>query len=104
MAKKAYWKMTAAELARATKAYNRPIPLSETRPLTPKMRRKWERAMGPGRPKIGEGAKPVLVTIEGALLRRADAYAKRKGITRAELVARGLKAVLPKSSSKRGAA
>ncbi|HEY8751661.1 MAG TPA: hypothetical protein VIM11_27010 [Tepidisphaeraceae bacterium] len=44
-----------------------------------------------GRPRVGRGAKRVLITVEGALLKRADAYAKQHGLNRSELIARGLK-------------
>jgi hypothetical protein len=42
-ARKPYWEMTAAELAEATKEFDRPIPLSKTRPLTKEERAKFER-------------------------------------------------------------
>ena len=44
--------------------------------------------------RTGLGAKPVSVTIEADLLRRADAYARRHGLTRAALIARGLETVI----------
>lgn len=48
----------------------------------------------PGRPKEGRGAHVISVSVERSLLERSDALAKKMGITRARLVARGLKAVL----------
>jgi hypothetical protein len=47
-----------------------------------------------GRPRVGKGAKRVLVTIERGLLKDADAYAKRRGLTRAALISKGLRTVL----------
>ena len=47
-----------------------------------------------GRPKKGEGAAAVRVTIERSLLRRADRYAEVAGFTRSQLIAKGLEAVL----------
>jgi hypothetical protein len=49
-----------------------------TRPLTARDRKDLARGARrhPGRPKKGEGAQRVLVTIEGGLLRRAGAYCK----------------------------
>jgi hypothetical protein len=47
-----------------------------------------------GRPRIGKGAKTIALTVELGLLRRADAQAKQEGISRAQLIARGLQAVL----------
>jgi hypothetical protein len=84
------------EKERIWASFNRSIPLSETRALTPTERRAWERAKRkPGRPPKGEGATAVSVTIERGLLRRADAYAKSQGMTRAQLITRGLSAILP---------
>lgn len=47
-----------------------------------------------GRPRKGEGAKRVLITVERGLLRKADFYAKTKGLSRSELIAKALKSVL----------
>src|SRR5262245_12247185 len=43
-----------------------------------------------GRPRVGSGAKRVLITIESTLLRRSDAYAHKHGLTRSALIALGL--------------
>ena len=51
----------------------------------------------PGRPKIGEGAKVVSLSIEGDLLRKADALAKKRKLTRSELVLEALRAALAKA-------
>ena len=48
----------------------------------------------PGRPRQGQGAKVISVTVERNLLARSDALAKNMGVTRAGMIARGLKAVL----------
>jgi len=48
----------------------------------------------PGRPKEGRGAHVISISVERDLLKRSDDLAKSLGITRARLVARGLKAVL----------
>ena len=75
--------------------YNRPVPLSETRPLTPTERKRWEKAKKRmGRPKVGKGAKVISLSVEGGLLERADAYASKNGISRAQLFARGVETVL----------
>jgi len=47
-----------------------------------------------GRPKVGKGAKTISLTVEQDLLKRADSYAKLHGISRAKLVAQGLRAIL----------
>jgi hypothetical protein len=65
------------------------------RPLTPTENAQWERARR-GRPKkpIGRKAARVLFTIEPELLEKADRYAREHGLTRAQLIANGLRTVL----------
>ena len=83
------------EKERIWESYNRPVPLSETRPLNAAERRQWARMKRKsGRPTRGEGAKAVRVTIEGGLLRRVDRYAETAGFTRSQLIAKGLEALL----------
>jgi hypothetical protein len=53
------------------------------------------KAMGRGRPKLGKGTRVVSVTVEIDLLERADAYARKAGLKRAELFTQGLKCVVP---------
>lgn len=47
-----------------------------------------------GRPVVGEGAKVISLTVERSLLARADALAKKRGISRAALVAQSLETIL----------
>ncbi len=49
------------------------------------------RNRGRGRPRVGRGSKTIALTIELGLLKRADAYAKREGLKRAQLVAQALR-------------
>lgn len=64
-------------------------------PLSPTSRKLWQKAKRKrGRRKIGAGAAKVLVSVEKQLLRRADALAKREGISRSQLFARGLSALM----------
>jgi len=69
--------------------------LARSRPLNAGERRQWKRFQAKmGRPKVGKGAKTISLTVEKDLLKRADAYAKQHGISRAKLVARGLEVIL----------
>jgi hypothetical protein len=90
---KPYWEMTTAELREATKEFDKEfVP---TRPLSTRMRAQLRRArLGPGRPKIGKGAKSVLISVEQGLLEDADAFARKYRLSRSELFARGLRTVL----------
>ncbi len=93
---KPYWEMTTEELREATKEFDVP---SDTdygfRPLTPKERAQWNRIKRrPGRPKVGKGAKSVLISVEQGLLENVDAFAKRNNLSRSELFSRGAKTIL----------
>jgi hypothetical protein len=69
--------------------------IARSRPLNARERRQWQRFKNKiGRPKVGNGAKTISLTVEKGLLKKADAYAKRHGMSRAKLVAAGLNAVL----------
>jgi hypothetical protein len=52
-----------------------------------------------GRPIVGKGAKVVPISIERGLLKAADAFAKRHGLKRSQLVAQGLRLVMGKTSA-----
>jgi hypothetical protein len=84
---------------KAWASVDRDIPESEARPLTPGEQAEWDafarRAKAKrGRPRVGKGAERINVTVERGLLSRADAFAKQHGYTRAQVVAKGLAAVL----------
>jgi hypothetical protein len=65
-------------------------------------RRLDARVRGRGRPKVGQGARRVLVTVEGGLLKRVDAWAKRHGMSRSELVSSACRRVVEGIGSGRG--
>ena len=92
---KTYWEMNTQELAAATAEFDEEFVADTFHPLTPEQRQIWEssrpkRAKTKGR----NGQEIVSVPIEKKLLARSDALAKKMGISRARLIARGLKAVL----------
>jgi len=98
-----YGRMTERELDAVVASLERPIALSETRPLTPAERREWNRVKrGPGRPRRGKGARVISLSVEQSLLDKADSAAKRAGISRAALFAMGLKSVLGRSGKLAG--
>ena len=87
-------KMSRAELDRLGVEAER-ITYENTRPLSPADRRALDRAARKGgRPRIGAGAKRINVTVEQRLLKKADAYARRHRLTRAAVVAEGLRKLL----------
>lgn len=76
--------------------------LAESKPLSPAQRSRWKRVkknLG-GRPKLGKfGTAIVSVTVEKELLRKADAFAKAKGINRSELFSRGVRLAMAASAA-----
>ena len=88
-------RMTTDELQAATAEFEREMVAEEFGPLSPSASSRWKTARRkPGRPRQGQGAKVISVTVEKNLLARSDALAKNMGVTRAGMIARGLKAVL----------
>jgi hypothetical protein len=88
------------EKEREYRSVDRIFSRKEGRPLTREQRKAWakfQERRKRGRPKVGQGAKTVSLTIEGGLLKRADAWAKREGMSRAQVVARGLELLLKAS-------
>ncbi len=68
---------------------------ANTRPLTRESREALARAAGKGgRPRVGRGAARINITVERALLSRTDAYARKRGMTRAAVVADALRSIL----------
>jgi hypothetical protein len=69
--------------------------LAESRPLNARERAQWRALKRKiGRPKVGKGVKVISLSVEKGLLKRADSYAKRLGLSRAQLFSRGLEVVL----------
>ena len=84
-----------AEKAAAVAEFDRDGKPAGFGPLPPAQQKQWQRVRQKlGRPRKGQGAEIVSVSIERGLLRRADREAKRRGVGRSELVARGLELAL----------
>ena len=96
---KKVWDMTADELAEHTKQYDSDAPEVEGRPMSPKSRLLWERWQQARQESLREaaeiGAAAVELKLDADLLRRADEYAAEHRLTRAEVIAAGLRALLP---------
>jgi len=86
-------KMTKAELDRLGEEAEK-ITFDDTRPLTVAERRQLDHISRKGRPRVGAGARRINVTVEQTLLGRVDVYAKKHGLSRAAMVAEGLKRIL----------
>ena len=78
---------------------------AESKPLTAIDRERWNRfKKKAGRPKVGQGVRIISLSVERGLLKEADAFAKRNGMSRAELVARALRSILSGAEKSRRAA
>ena len=92
---KPFWEMNTEQLAAATAEFDKEFVADTFRPMTVAERARWQRIKRkPGRPRNGRGVKVISVSVEKDLLKQSDALAKRLGISRAQLVARGLKGML----------
>ena len=91
--------MTADELAVATAACDRSIPGLPGKPLTPAQRKAFRATARRGRPRVGEGANRVMLSIERGLLKQADALAKRRKVNRSQLVADALRLEIARAKS-----
>jgi hypothetical protein len=97
--KKPYWDMSASELAEATREFDREHVADTFREMTPAEETAWRTAVEKPRrkrPIRGNAVETVSVKIQASLLKRVDALAKKRGISRARLVAESLEAILDK--------
>ncbi len=89
--------MTTREKTRVPQVeqFDRELVSDTFAPPPKEQQERWERALRkPRRPRKGHGVKVVSVSVERQLLARSDALARRMGVSRAGLIARGLKAAL----------
>lgn len=92
---KPYAQMTSAELAKATRRYDKPFAaLEESKPMTATMQRMHRRAAKRGRPRVGKGAAKLYISMERGLLKQADHFAKTHGLSRSQLISQGIRAML----------
>jgi len=88
-------RMTAEELAAETAEFDKQFAADAFGPPPPAAKVRWDRARRKrGRPRKGQGTKVISVSVEKDLLARSDRLAKKLGISRAALIARGLEAAL----------
>jgi hypothetical protein len=62
--------------------------------MTAAERARWNRARRPGRPRRGAGAQVISLSVEQTLLKKADAAARRAGLSRAAFFEMGLRSIL----------
>jgi hypothetical protein len=87
--------LTSSELAATTAEFDQEFVAGKAKPMTTEMRARWESAKAKlGAGKAANGVSEITVRLEGQLLKRCTALAKKKRISRDALIARGLKAIL----------
>ncbi|MFI5379315.1 MAG: hypothetical protein ACHRHE_08460 [Tepidisphaerales bacterium] len=90
-----YWEMNTEELRQATREFDAERDGLPGHPLSAADRKRWERLRRkPGRPTVGKGHRVISVSIEQGLLDSVDALATQRKISRASLIAQGLRSVL----------
>ena len=92
--RKKYSEMNTQELAEATREFDEEFAFLKGRPLTDREKKLHAKARKRGRPRVGMGAEKIQVSVERGLLTRSDAFARKHGMSRSEMIARGLKAIL----------
>jgi hypothetical protein len=97
----AFLALTDEEKQRQVREFDKEFVAGQFRPLTPEQRKMWDVAKkkSRGRPKVGNGAQVISLSVEKALLKRADARAKAAHMSRSQLVAMALEALLGKKKA-----
>jgi len=93
---KPFWELTDAERDELVKAYDKPIPLSKTRPLTREQRAKFERMRAAPHRSIfiTKSDNGVFVRIDPELLQRSAKYAADHKMSLSDVVNRSLRGLL----------
>jgi hypothetical protein len=94
--KKSWGAMMPAELAEATKEFDRPLPASRFKPLTKEQRAQWDRAK-----RAGVHGRELLKQLQltPQLLSEVEEYAKRMKISVNQVIALAIRKVIkPKRS------
>jgi len=99
MKRKPYWEMSAGELAAATRQFDAAFAADASRPLTEAERQRWKRVKRKrGRPRNGLGFRRISVSMEKGLLRQVSALAKKRHISRSQLLAEAAASVLAREA------
>jgi len=92
---KPYWQMNQQELAEATAEFDEEFVMDKFGPAPPEELARLEAARCKGPlAKKDRDVQMITIGLQKELLARADALAKKLGLSRADLIARGVKAVL----------
>ena len=96
---KQYWEMTTEELAEATREFDADAPEVKGRRLTRKERAAWDKAMSrDARSIFIKRREPFTFELDPDLIKQLDAVAKRKHLSRSEVLERGLRSLMSLSA------
>jgi hypothetical protein len=91
---KPYWQMSTEELQETTADFDDEFVAEAAKPMSPQMRRRWERARAKASGKEKSSVETISVRLNRSLLYQCTALAKKKHVSRDALIARGLRAIL----------
>ncbi|HZL37778.1 MAG TPA: hypothetical protein VFC78_20845 [Tepidisphaeraceae bacterium] len=92
---KPYTEMTTDELREATREFDQPMFVErKSRAMTPAERAQYRRMLNGTAARRNSAPRQISISMDPLLLKRADAYARRRRMSRSELVAKGLEAVI----------
>jgi macrodomain Ter protein organizer (MatP/YcbG family) len=97
---KAWTQLSLDELREATKEFDKPIPFSATRALTPAERARFEQGRRASASKNGAGKsqarkqREIKVKLDQELLRRSTDYAAKHKMTLSDVISRSLVSAL----------
>ena len=93
-------RLSKTKLEAAAAPFEQEFIADSTRQPTAAERRRWVKAKRKmGRPKIGQGAKVISVSVEKGLLKKVDRLAKQLRISRARLISNGLQNLIRSESA-----
>jgi hypothetical protein len=85
-----YNQMSAKDLERATARYDAEFIADQSQELSPVQKSRLQRAKRRGRPRVGEGAEKIRISMERSLLKQADALALKRKLSRSQLISEAL--------------
>ena len=92
---KAFAALSAEEKEAVYQHLDDPKIALKSKPMNQRMKSLWKKAKHKGgRPRVGRGATRVLISMERGLLEDADAFAEKRGLTRAGLIAQSVRAYI----------
>ena len=97
---KPYWEMNARELATATKEFEKDFVLDTFGPPPPTARAEWAKALRKRRGSRTSARETIHVSIDRDLLKRADVFADRNGLSREQVIVQSVESFISRTNGK----